>query len=176
MSKESRQLILLLILVVGGIIYFYYSYLFIPKWADIQTIKGGLQERQSRYELLQTYGENGISLYNEINKLEAKNNELRKQIPQKINKPQLIVDLYTVAKVNQVQPQTVTFDELQSMDTYLIQPLTFTCLGTQASIIKMINNLQVGEDYRFTLESLDFSNDEGILSGEIRLNAYASQL
>lgn len=176
MSKQSRQLILLLILVTAGIFYGYYVYIFTPKWADIQVLKQYRQEGQSRYEGLLAYREEGRSLYEELFELETKLDKLREQIPHQIDKPQLIIDLYTVAKINQVQPQEVTFEELQTMDTYVTQALTFTCLGTQESIIQMIDDLQTENNQGFTLESLNFTNNEGILTGEIRLITYASKV
>ncbi|WP_242662095.1 hypothetical protein [Desulfitobacterium hafniense] len=176
MNKESKQLILLLTLITAGLIYGYYTYLFTPKLADIQSLKQFLQERQSRYALLLGYKEKNASLYGEVAQLEAKYHNLKEQIPQEIDKPKLLIDLYTLAKINQVQPQTVTFGSLQTTDSYVTQSLTFSCLGTQQGIINMINDIQLSEDQRFTLESLNFTNDKGIFSGEINLIAYASTI
>ncbi|MEL1135144.1 hypothetical protein AAC978_08150 [Desulfitobacterium sp. THU1] len=176
MSKETRQLILLLILITIGLAYGYYSYLFAPKWTEIQELQRFVDERQSRYTTLLGYREKSSSLEWEVAQREKEYNNLRDQIPQMIDKPELVVDLYTFAKINQVQPQTVTFESLETMDTYVTQSLTFTCLGTQQGIINMINDIQRSEGQRFNLERLNFTNDKGILHGEIHLIAYASRV
>ncbi|AGA69891.1 Tfp pilus assembly protein PilO [Desulfitobacterium dichloroeliminans LMG P-21439] len=175
MSKESRQLILLLILVTIGLSYSYYTYLFAPKWTEIQGLQHYIEERQSRYTSLLGYQERSSSLQREVAQLETKYNTLRNQIPQKIDKPKLVVDLYTVAKMNQVQPQAVTFESLEAIDSYVTQSLTFTCLGNRQGIINMINDIQRSEGQRFNLESMNFTNDKGILHGEIHLIAYAGK-
>lgn len=175
MKKESRQLILLIALIAVGGIYAYHTYLFTPEWMKIQNLKGQIQERQDRYEQLASHVGNSSALDAQIRDLEERSIELQAQIPLLIDKPNLVTDLYTVAKTNQVQPQAVNFDNSEAMDTYIIQSLTFTCLGSQENIIRMINDLQMDQEQRFTLESMRFTNDKGILQGELHLLAYATK-
>lgn len=175
MKKETRQLILLIILIAVGGFYAYYTYLFTPEWEKIQSLEGILQERQERHELLLSYIGRSSELDAEIRDLEGKREELQARIPQEINKPDLVTDLYTVAKINQVQPRSVTFASSEKMDSYIIQTLTFSCLGPQENIIRMIDDLQMDEEQRFTLENMRFTNDQGILQGELQLKAYATR-
>jgi|GEM_PF-1470280 len=176
MDKNAKQLIFLVILIISGLIYAYYAYLFTPEWANIQLLQQYRQEGQSRYEKLLAYQENRHELEEEIVNLEAEYIELHHKFPNQVDKPQIVRELYTVAKVNMVQPKSVTFGELESMDTYDIQAITFSCLGPQANVIKMINELQTEENLSYTLESLDFTNTEGILEGEIILKAYINKI
>ena len=174
MKKETRQLILLVILIAVGGFYAYYTYLFTPEWEKIQSLEGILQERQERHELLLSYVGKNSELDAQIRELDGVREELQAQIPQEIDKPNLVTDLYTVAKINQVQPRSVTFASSEKRDNYIVQSLTFSCLGPQESIIKMIDDLQMDEEQRFTLENMRFSNDQGILQGELQLKAYAT--
>ncbi len=174
MSKESRQVFLLVVLLVVGVSYAYYTYLFTPKWADIQTLKGMYQQRQSRYELLLGYSGQEAYLSAEIKNLEKQSEELWKQIPSAIHKPDIVVELYTIAKQNQVEPLHVSFGETQGEKDYIAQRLVLNCRGSQEQITKLINDLQSANDQRFTLASLNFVHSEGVLNGEIHLIAYAS--
>lgn len=173
MKKETKQLLFLFTLIGIGLIYFYINYLFMPQWSNIKQLEEINAERKSYHELLLTYESNSTTLQKELDTVQLAYSDLMEQIPQKIDKPELVISLYNEAKVNQVQPETVVFGTLETRDGYLVQPITFICLGGSQNVFQMINTLQNNSAYKFALDSVNFTNQGDLLRGEMQLLAYA---
>lgn len=174
MKKETKQLIFLLVLLSGGLIYAYSTYLFTPEWTKVQSLAEQVSVRKSRYEHLVAYQDNISSLQAEIKSLQLQSAEFTARIPITIDKPGLLVSLYTVAKANKVEPQAVSFEPLKSQDTYLAQPIIFVCSGESQNVLTMIKKLQTEGTQRFTIESVNLTNQLGVLRAELKLMTYAS--
>jgi type IV pilus assembly protein PilO len=173
MKKQTFQLVLLILLISSGLIYAYYTYLLTPEWRNIQNTQGQIREKQSRYELLASYQNSPFNLQEELRKLENEKAKLSAQIPAELDKPELVVSLYDLAKANAVQPESVTFDSPQTKDGLLTQPLTFICHGGTDNVLAAITKLQLDPKHKLTLQSVTLTSKEGSLQAEIKLMAYA---
>lgn len=173
-TKELKQLFFLVILIGLGLIYLYVNYLFIPQRSNIEQLKEKIAERTSHLELLQSYERNPTALKNELETLQMEYSNLKDQIPDKIDKPEIVASLYNEAKLNEVQPLTVAFGTLETREGYMVQPIVFNCIGQAENVFQMINALQDDQTFQFSVESANFAKEGGLLHGQISFFAYAS--
>jgi type IV pilus assembly protein PilO len=176
MKKEESQKIILFLIILFGICYAYYSYLFVPEWSEIQKSNSQLHERQGYYQRLLAYSANASEIAKEIKTVEAQQNQLISQTTTKLDKPQLLVYLYNLAKHNQVESDKVVFGQPQDKGTYKELPLTFTFSGKVNEVLSMIQNLQFTGTQRFAIQSTKLTDKQGILQVELKMTIYSPVL
>lgn len=187
MTKEKKQKITLVIILGLGIIYAYANYLFIPKWAMIQTQRDQILKKTGSYEKLLVYQSNQEELAKTIAVLESEAKALSAKIPSQLDKPQIMVDIYTMAKLHAVDPQTLKFEPIQTVGDHQELAMNLSYSGQVENIINLIDDLQNTSLHKFALRSVNLtvtkpnsqkdekainkqSNPEGISTSDI-LNA-----
>lgn len=174
MKKEQSQIILLIVIILFGLGYAYIKFLFQPQWMDIQIARDQQLALENQYQELLTYQRNQDGLEQEIKTLEAQVDQLNAQIPKRLNKPQLMVELYTLAKQHTVDPQSITFEQAQNKGTYQELGMIFSCFGKTADLLAMIHDLQFGESQRLAIKSISLTGSQANMRADLKLTASAS--
>ena len=174
LKKEKLEIIVLIFFAIIGLGYAYSKFLFLPEWTVIQSSTSQLYAHKDRYQELLNYQKNQIGLQQDIKTLESKVLQLNSQLPNQLDKPQLLVGLYTLAKQHSVFPQTITFEQAQNKGTYQEMGMSFGCLGKTADILTLIQDLQFGGSQQLGIKSINLSVSQGNMRAEIKLTAYSS--
>lgn len=172
MKKEKFQIILLVFIILFGSSYAYIKFLFQPQWTVIQDATNQLDSQKKQYQELLTYQKNQEGLEQEIKSLEAKVLELNALLPNQLDKPQLMVGLYTLAKQHAVIPQSVAFEQAQTKGTYQEIGMSFSCVGKTADLLAMIHDLQFGESQQLAIKSISLTGSQQNMRAELKLTAY----
>ncbi|SHI17855.1 type 4a pilus biogenesis protein PilO [Desulfosporosinus lacus] len=174
MKKEKRQMIILIFTIMFGISFAYLKFLFLPQRTVIQAAANQRLSLESHYQELLSYQNNQSGLQEEIKTLEAKVLQLNAQLPNRIDNPQLMVGLYTLAKQHSVIPQTLAFEQAQTKGTYQEMGMSFSCLGKTTDILTMIHDLQFGGGQRLAIKSISLTGTQQNMRADLKLTAYAS--
>lgn len=174
LKKEKIEKIALILFIILGLVYSYMTFLFLPEWTVIQSSTSKLYAQRDRYQELLTYQQNQSDLLQELKTLETKIAQLNIQIPSRFDKPQLIFELYTLAKQHSVLPQSMTFEPPVIKDSYQGMEISFSCLGKTSDTFTLIQDLQSGNTQRLAIKSVHLSVVQGIMRTELKLTAYAS--
>ncbi|GAB6155366.1 hypothetical protein JCM17380_41170 [Desulfosporosinus burensis] len=174
LKKEKLEIIALILFVMFGLVYAYMTLLFLPEWMVIKSSTSQLYAQKDHYQELLTFQKNQSGLQQEIKTLETKVLQLNAQLPNRLDKPQLMVGLYTLAKQHSVIPQTIAFEQAQNKGAYQEMGMSFSCLGKTADILTLIQDLQFGGSQRLAIKSINLSVSQGIMRTELKLTAYAS--
>ncbi len=173
-KKEKLEKIVLVFFIIIGLGYSYIEFLFLPEWTAIQSSTNQLHTKESNYQELLTYQKNQSGLQQEIKTLETKVMQLNAQIPNRLDKPQLMVALYTLAKQHSVYPQSIGYDKPQTKGFYQEMGVSFSCLGKPTDILAMIHDLQFGGTERLAISSINLTVSQGTMRAELKLAADAS--
>lgn len=157
-----------------GLVYAYMTFLFLPEWTVIQSTTSQFNAQKNRYQELLTYQKNQSGIQQEIKTLETKVLQLNIQLPNKLDKPQLMVGLYSLAKQHSVYPQTIAFEQAQTKGSYQEMGMSFSSLGKPADILAMVHDLQFGGNQRLAIKSVNLSVSQGTMQAELKVTAYAS--
>ena len=174
LKKEKLEVIALILFIMLGLGYAYMTLLFLPEWTIIQSSTSQLYAQKDHYQELLTYKKNQIGLQQETKTLETKVLQLNSQLPNRLDKPQLMVGIYTLAKQYSVSPQSISFEQAQTKGTYQEMELGFSSLGKPADILAMIHDLQFGGTQRLAIKSVNLSVTQGVMRAELKLTAYVS--
>lgn len=174
MKKERLQIIILVGIILFGISYAYLKFLFLPQWTVIQGATNRLDSLENQYQDLLTYQRDQDGLEQEIKTLEAKVKQLNEQLPSQLDKPQLMVGLYTLAKQHAVNPQSITFEQAQTKGSYQEMGMSFSCLGKTTDLLAMIHDLQFGRNQRLGIKSISLTGSQQNMRAELKLTASAS--
>lgn len=159
---------------IAGVIYAYVTYLFLPQRATLQIQSQELTKREAYYLKLQDAQSDLPQLQREAQDLQRKMQQQSTQRLGKLNNAQLLVELYVIAKQQGVNPQTLTFDSVQAKESYQEISMTFTCEGSPASILALIQDLQHGPSLQVAVRGVNLSTQKGVMKAELKLAAYAS--
>lgn len=99
--------------------------------------------------------------------------QLKAKLPNRLDKPQIIVALYTLAKQHGVNPQSITFDQAQNKGAYQEMGISLSCLGKTADLLAMIHDLQFGAGQRLAVKSVNLSGSQGNMRADLKLTASA---
>ncbi|HVJ48878.1 type 4a pilus biogenesis protein PilO [Desulfitobacterium sp.] len=150
------------------------TYLFLPQWATLQAQSQELTKREAYYQKLQEAQSNLPQLQKEAQGLQSKMQQQSTQMHGKLDNAQLLVDLYVLAKQEGVNPQSLTFDSVQNIESYQEINMSFTCEGSPASVLTLIQNLQQGSSLRVAVRGVNLSTQKGVMKAELKLAAYSS--
>lgn len=174
MKKERFQIIILIFIVLFGMSYAYLKFLFLPQWMVIQASTNQLLSLENQYQELLTYQNNQSGLQQEIETLEVKVKELKDQIPNQLDKPPIMVDLYTLAKQHSVDPQSIAFEQVQTKGTYQEMEMSFSCSGKTTDLLDMLHDLQFGGAQRLAIRTISLTGTQQNMQADLRMTAYAS--
>lgn len=173
MNKQKNQIIILAAVIGIGLLYAYMQYLFIPQWATLKEKSAHVTERQAylthlveSYKLLSTLKE-------EVVDLEAQASILDKKVPKKLDKPDIMLTIYSMAKKNGLTPKSLGYEAIQDEGTFLSMPLTFSCSGPQANVYTLLQQFMNNNKYIFALDSISFSPGNEETTTTMRIVAYA---
>lgn len=174
MKKEKFQIIILIGIILFGICYAYLKFLFLPQWTVIQAASSRLDSLENQYQDLITYQSKQNELAQEIKSLEGKLKELNGQLPGQLDKPQLMVGLYTLAKKHSVNPQSLTFEQAQTKGSYQELGMSFNCSGKTTDLLALIHDLQFGDSQRLGVKSITLTGSQQDMRADLLLTASAS--
>ena len=173
-KKEKIEIIIFVLFVIVGLGYAYITLLFLPEWRVIQRTTSQLSAQRNHYQELLSYQKNQSVLQQDIKTLETKVLRLNAQVPSRLDKPQLMVGIYTLAKQHSVSPQAIAFESNQTKGAYQAMGMNFSCLGETADILAMIHDLQFGGSRRLAIQGINLAVSGGVMRANIKLTAYAS--
>ncbi|WP_088226202.1 hypothetical protein [Desulfosporosinus sp. FKB] len=171
-KKEKIEIIILIFFVFLGLLYAYISFAFLPEWIIIQKSKSQLKAQQEYYQKLLTYQKNKSQLQLDINELKSKVTQLNSQVPNGLDKPQIMVQLYNLSKQHAVIPQKITFEKTQAKSSFETIGISFSCDGKSDDIQAMIHELQFGKTQRMAINSINLTISEGTMHAELKLLTY----
>lgn len=160
-------------MIFGGL-YAFVSYLFLPQWAVLQKQSQDLQRREAYYLKLKDAQSNLPQFQKEAQDLQSQLQQQNAQMPGKLDNAQLLVDLYVLAKQNGVNPQSLTFEATQNKGNYQEIDTSFQCMGSSASVLTLIQDLQHGPSRRVAIRDVNLSMQNGVMKADLKLAAYAS--
>lgn len=173
MKKDHVEKLVLLLLILAGAVYAYITYFLLPR---VDVIKGDLRrlaERKTYYAVVQSYAADLSGLQRKIDTVKNQVNRQAQGIPSRLDKPQIMVDLYQMAKARGVYPQTLKFEPQKSQGSYEEMALTFTCLGNPGDVLNLLQDLQQYSKQKFAITSTSLVTEKGVMTAELKLNAYA---
>jgi|SRR5680860_55498 len=173
MKKEKFQIILLILILMFGLGSAYFKFLLLPQWTVIQSTTNHLLTRNNYYQELLTYQEDQSGLEQEIKTLDAKVKQLDAQLPSRLDKPQIMVGLYTLAKQHSVAPESIAFEQVQTKGNYQEMTLSFSCSGKIGELLAMIHDLQFGGNQRLAIKSISLTGSQQSMRAELKLMASA---
>lgn len=156
-KKEKKQKIALAIILALTLIYAYINYLFIPKLALLQEQRKQLQNRQAAYQQLFSFQSNQAGLAKTSESLEGEAKNLTALIPSQLDKPEIMVDIYTIAKLHAVEPQTLKFEPIQNKGDHQELTMNLSCFGQTEDILSLIDNFEHTPLHKFALLSTNLT-------------------
>lgn len=174
LKKEKLEIMIFVLVVMLGLGYAYASLLFLPEWTVIQRSMTKLYVQQNHYQELLAYQGKQSVLQQDIQTLETKVKQLNAQVPNRLDEPQLLYELYTIAKQHSVSPQSITFEQLQTKSNYQALGMNFNGIGKTADILALIHDLQFGGGQRLAIQSINLTVSQGLMRANIKVTAYAS--
>lgn len=174
MKKEALEKVLLMVLLFGVLVYSYNTFLLRPELSTLEKLNTELQAKQSRYEQLLVYQEDKIGFEEEIKRLEAENTTLDAQIPSSLDKPQMMMYIYSVAKSTQVEPVSLNFEQSKNSEEVQSMVLSFSCLGKINDVLVFMKKIQFEGTQKMGIQSVNLVNQNGTLKADIKFVAYAS--
>lgn len=172
MKKQRNQIIILFMIVILGFVYSYVQYLFIPQWYTLEEKSAQLAAHKEKLVKLEAAYQDFSALKTLSGELKSQVSVLQNKIPQKVDKPDMMLTIYNLAKKNEVAPQSLNYESIQDMGGYLTMGMNFSCVGSIENIYKLLQQLLKENPYIFVLDSIKFSQAEGITSAQMRLVAY----
>jgi len=175
MNKQKNQLLILIAVIMVGILYAYIQYLFIPQWsilveksAQVSDRKAYLTRLEESYQGFSVLKEQAVDLKAQVSTLDSK-------IPKKLDKPDIMVTIYNMAKKNAVIPQSLSYEPVKDEGGYLTMGMNFSCVGSPENIYTLVQQFQEGNPYIFVLDSIQFGEGGGPTQTNMRIVAYVYQ-
>jgi Tfp pilus assembly protein PilO len=145
-NKEQMQKIALVAIVLFGIIYVYFSNILSPQWDKITQLEQQKLQRQALLQKLTIQKEHLAKLQQQISDDQVLIKKGSVKVPAAINKPQLTVDIYNLAKQHGISPDNLRFDKIQNKGTYQEMGIDFTGSGQITDILSFIRDIQKSQD------------------------------
>lgn len=175
MKKEKFEKILLLVMLASGLVYLYTTYYFLPQLDVLKTEFKQLAEQKAYYQQLEYDKANLPDLRQKIQTLESQRQEIGALVPTQLDKPQIMVDLYTDAKMRSVTPQSLSFEQIQNKGNHQELGLSLIGLGKPEDILGLIKDIQYTSKQKFAVQSVKLTTQQGIMRMELKLTGYALQ-
>lgn len=175
MNKQKLEKIILIIILAAAMFYLYFIYLFQPEWNVIKNITQQINTQTTYLNRLVAYND-PVKLQQDLVKEQELGKQLSSRLPTTLDKPQISVELYLLAKQQGVIPQSVTFEPLQNKGNHQELDITFVGQGSAANILSMLGVLERGPAAKYALKSLNLTTGKDQTTANIKLTSFSGQL
>ena len=173
MTKDKIEKAALLLLILAGMVYFYAMMIFWPKWSLVQQENAQLQEREQYYNKLLSYGAEPEQLDKKIANLEGQVRQLDLAAPKYLNKAQIMVSLYDLAKQYKVNPLNISFASAQAKGPAATVGITFVCSGTASGVLALTKTIEEDKKLPLALNGMNLTVEKGVMQAQLKLTGYA---
>ncbi len=97
------------------------------------------------------------SLKDEAKDLKAQVSVLDKKVPKKMDKPDIMLTIYNMARNNGLSPESLSYEPIKDEGSHLTMGMSFTCTGPAENIYALVEQFLTGNKYIFALDSISFS-------------------
>lgn len=172
MKKYKTQILILISVLLLGGLYVYFQFLLFPKLDVLKSQSSYLKERQMYLMKLEDSSKILPNLEKQIVNLNAEVSALDEKIPKEMDKPEIMLILYNMAKNNELKPQSIEYEAIEDEVIYYKLGLNFSCSGSIENIYLFIEQVLKQKKYIFALDSINISFGEEETSAKIRLVSY----
>lgn len=172
MSKQKNQIFILIFIILVGLLYVYVQYLFLPQMAILKGQTNYLTERKAYLENLKDNASRLPELQEQKALLQVRADELEKRVPRDLDKPEIMLTVYNLAKAYGVTPHSLNFDQPKEEGGFTAMGLDFACSGSEGDIYTLAEEFGKGRDYIFALDSISIEPGETEVSARMKLKAY----
>lgn len=172
-NKEQIQKLVLLLLIVFAILYSYANYVFFPQVNHILELRRQVIQSQALLQQLTYFNKNSGMLEQQILSAQEQVKKGSEQVPAQLDKPQLAVDVYDMAKLHGVSSETFRFDKIQSQGTYQMMGMNFVGSGQASNILGFVQDLQTSKDL-LAVQGITLTANQGSMHVEVAIMAYAT--
>lgn len=176
MKKETFEKILLVALITGGLGYSYLTYLLEPQLNRLESLNNELQGKVQHYEQLRRFEGNRASLEEEIERLLVQENELAAEVPLTLDKPRLMLHIYSIARAAQVESISLTFEPIKNSGDVQSMVMNYSGQGKISDVLSFTKKIQYEETPRLGIQSIALVNQSGRIKADIQFIAYASKI
>lgn len=176
MKKETFEKILLVALITGGLGYSYVTYLLSPQLSRLESLNNELQTKVQHYEQLLSYEGDWTTLEEEIKRLHIQKSELTAEVPSSLDKPRLMLHIYSIARAAQVESISLTFEPIINSGDVQSMVMNYSGQGKISDLLSFTKKIQYEETPRLGIQSIALVNQSGNVKADIKLVAYASKL
>ncbi|NLI91836.1 MAG: type 4a pilus biogenesis protein PilO [Peptococcaceae bacterium] len=173
MNKQKNQILFLAAVIVLGILYAYVQYLFIPEWGVLKQKTAQVSERQAYLTRMENSYKDFSALKQQSSSLKAQVSVLDKKVPKKLDKPDIMLTIYNLAKNNGLSPKSLTYEPIKDEGQYLTMGMNFSCTGPAENIYTLVDQFLKGNKYIFALDSISFTSNKDGSTANMRIVAYA---
>ena len=173
MDKQKKQFIALILVILFGFMYAYIQFLFTPQWSNLNNLSAEIAQRQAHLERLEENYKILSTVKQNAQDLTILQTELKERIPTDLDKPDIMMIVYTMAKDNGLSPGTLSFESVRQEGETMTMGMGFTCTGSRENINNLVEQFLEGSKYILVLDSISYSGSEELVSADMRLTAYA---
>lgn len=172
MTKQKSQIYIMLAVILFGSLYVYIQYLFLPQWNVIKEKSAHLSAIQGQLTKLEDSSKILSDLQQQQKDLMVQVSELANKVPKKLDKPDIMLTVSSMAKSNGLSPKSLSYDPLKEEDGIYSMGLNFSCTGPEENVYNLVEDFLKGNKYIFALDSISISPAEGGVSASMRLVTY----
>lgn len=173
MNKQKQQVLVLAAIVLAGGLYAYFQFLLYPEWVGLKAESAQLAARQAYLERLENSNKDYAALKQQASALKTQLAALDKKTPKKMDKPDIMLTIYNMAKRNGVSPQSLAYEDIKDEGSSYSMGMNFSCTGPAENIYALIDQFQKGDKYILALDSISLNQGENASTANMRLVAYA---
>jgi Tfp pilus assembly protein PilO len=173
MNKPKNQIIILIAFIILGVVYAYIQYLFIPQWNILKDGSAYIAEREAYLHKLEENDKILPNLKSRTLDITAQAVMLDKQITKKLDKPNIMLTIYSMAKNVGLNPKSLNYEPIYDEGEYFSMGMNFSCGGSAESVFTLVEQLSNVDKHTFALDSISIVSVEGGVSADLRLVAYA---
>ncbi|RNC29307.1 MAG: hypothetical protein AWM53_00660 [Candidatus Dichloromethanomonas elyunquensis] len=173
MNKQRNQFLILTFIIILGGLYAYIQYLFIPEWRGLKEETSRVSQRQADLARMETGYKEFSSLKQQASSLKAQASMLDKKVPKKLDKPDIMLTIYNMAKSLSLSPKSLTFEDVKDEGQYLTMGMNFSCTGSPENVYTLVDQFLKGNKYIFALDSISFIPGTEESTVKMRIVAYA---
>ena len=151
--KQKNQIRILIALILIGGFYAYFEYLLMPQWQVLKHTSALFEERKAYLERLENT--DLTSLEQKVTELTLEEVNLRNSLPKTLDKPDIMLTIYNLAKINGISPQTLTYEPIQDEGQFYTMGMNFACTGPLENVFALVEQFRQGPKYVFTLDTID---------------------
>lgn len=172
MNKQKNQILILLGVIMTGVLYVYIQYFFLPQLGVLKEKTDHLAARQAYLWKLEENDRILPSLKEQAQDLTVQASALDKSVPKKVDKPDIMLTVYNLAKKNALNPKNLNYEPVKDEGGFYTMGMNFDCTGSAESVYRLAEQFLQGNKYIFVLDSISMSPGEGGVSAKMRLVAY----